>query len=99
MWISDDQRPFCNFCCALHFQFWHVCIIPFSIFSDTNEFTCRPTLAEQTQTIVIRDGSEFQDQVEVRRIFIHPRYAYPSLYNDIAVVEFGKTREDSKKMF
>ena len=39
---------------------------------------------------IIRDGSPFEENNEVRRLFVHPNYNPPSLYNDIAIVELGK---------
>ena len=40
----------------------------------------------------MRDGSKLEilkDQIVVRRAFIHPKYKFRSLYEDLAVLELG----------
>ena len=43
----------------------------------------------EIKTIIIRDGTIDQDQIEIRRVFKHPNFKFPSLYDDIAVAELG----------
>ena len=43
----------------------------------------------EIKTIIIRDGTINQDQIEIRRVFKHPNFKFPSLYDDIAVAELG----------
>ena len=44
---------------------------------------------ETVRTTIIRDGTIHQDQIEIRRVFVHPGFKFPSLYDDIAVAELG----------
>jgi len=37
----------------------------------------------------MRDGTDYKESVEIRRVFVHPGFQFPSLYNDIAVAELG----------
>ena len=30
--------------------------------------------------------------IEIRRVFVHPGFKFPSLYDDIAVAELGKNK-------
>ena len=46
-------------------------------------------LREEIRTIKMRDGTDFKESVEIRRVFVHPGFKFPSLYNDIAVAELG----------
>ncbi len=46
-------------------------------------------LREEIRTIKMRDGTDFKESVEIRRVFAHPGFKFPSLYNDIAVAELG----------
>ena len=43
-----------------------------------------------TRTINIRDGTDFKEIIEVRRIFQHPLYSYPELYYDVGIMELGR---------
>ena len=43
----------------------------------------------EIKTIIIRDGTINQDQIEIRRVFKHPNFKFPSLYDDIAIAELG----------
>ena len=44
---------------------------------------------QSTRTIIMRDGTIYQDVIEIRRVFLHPNFQFPSLYNDIAIGELG----------
>ena len=37
-----------------------------------------------------RDNTEFKELIEIKRVYQHPNYNYPTLYDDIAVVELGR---------
>ena len=41
----------------------------------------------------IRDGTPFEEVVEIKRVYKHPNYKYPNLYNDVAVLELGRRIE------
>ena len=30
------------------------------------------------------------EQIEMKRVYNHPKFTYPSLYDDIAVIELGR---------
>jgi len=38
----------------------------------------------------IRDNTNFVEQIEMKRVYNHPKYNHPSLYDDIAVIELGR---------
>merc|ERR1712226_1345785 len=38
----------------------------------------------------LRDGTPFKEVIEIKRVYQHPNYQYPKLYDDIAVVELGR---------
>ena len=40
--------------------------------------------------ITIRHNTKFNETIEVKRIYIHPDYVFPELYNDVAVLELGR---------
>ena len=44
----------------------------------------------QLKAVVIRDGTIYQEFIGLRRVFNHPWFSYPSLYNDIAVGELNR---------
>ena len=50
---------------------------------------------EKAQIIVntIRDGTEYSERIEIKRIYIHPDYHNPISYNDVAVLELGRRIE------
>ena len=48
---------------------------------------------ETVRTILVRDGTHFEETIEIRRVFVHPGFKFPSLYDDIAVAELGKKIE------
>ncbi len=43
-----------------------------------------------SRNIILRDGTLSKESIEIRRVFVHPVFHFPSLYNDIAVAELGK---------
>jgi len=46
--------------------------------------------SSKLKAIVIRDGTKFKEFIELRRVFTHPWFKFPSLYDDIAVGELGR---------
>ena len=48
---------------------------------------------ETVRTILVRDGTIYEETIEIRRVFVHPGFKFPSLYDDIAVAELGYTIE------
>ena len=44
----------------------------------------------QVRTVVIRDNTRYKEVVEVKKVYKHPNYQYPALYDDIAVLELGR---------
>ena len=50
-------------------------------------------LTGQVKTNTVRDGTPFKEIVEVKRIYKHPLYTFPRLYNDIALLELGRRIE------
>jgi len=47
----------------------------------------------------IRDGTASHEIVEIKRIYKHPEYKYPQLYNDVAVLELGRRVEYDYEKF
>ena len=41
----------------------------------------------------IRDLTQYKSKVEIKKVYRHPLYKAPSLYNDLAVGEFGRRLE------
>jgi serine protease 27 len=41
----------------------------------------------------VRDGTDFRETVEIKRVFKHPLYTFPRLYNNIALLELGRRLE------
>ena len=39
---------------------------------------------------VIRESTVHEEIIEVKKVYKHPDYSYPALYNDIALVELGR---------
>ena len=44
----------------------------------------------QIKINTIRDNTQNKELIEMKKAYIHPHYTYPSLYDDIAVVELGR---------
>ena len=53
------------------------------------------TFEESDQVLVntIRDNTRYKSVVEIKRVYRHPLYKAPSLYNDLVVGEFGRRLE------
>ena len=49
--------------------------------------------ARKVRINTVRDGTEHVDIVEVKRVYKHPGYRYPVLYDDVAVLELGRRVE------
>ena len=45
---------------------------------------------ETVRTIIVRDGTIYEEKIEIRRVFVHPGFQFPSLYDDIAIAELGR---------
>ena len=37
-----------------------------------------------------RDNTQYNASIEIKKVYKHPAYKFPSLYNDIAVIELGR---------
>ena len=53
-------------------------------------FSFSPDPQTNIRAIILRDGTDSKENIEIRRVFVHPSFEFPSLYNDIAVAELGK---------
>ncbi len=51
--------------------------------------TSSPDPRENIRSIILRDDTDREENIEIRRVFVHPAFGFPSLYNDIAVAELG----------
>ena len=40
-----------------------------------------------------RENTPYKSPIEIKRLFRNPLYKFPSLYNDIAVIELGRRIE------
>jgi len=47
----------------------------------------------------IRDNTNHTEVIEIKRVFKHPQYKYPNLYDDIAVLELGRRVEYNYDLF
>merc|ERR1739838_737577 len=47
----------------------------------------------QVRINTIRDNTEKKELIEIKRVFKHPLYKYPNLYNDVALLELGRRVE------
>jgi len=56
-------------------------------------------LNNQININTIRDNTQYRELVEIKKVYTHPSYSYPSLYTDIAVVELGRRVEYDFKKF
>ena len=50
-------------------------------------------LTGKVKTNTVRDGTPYKELVEVKRVYKHPLYSFPRLYNDIALLELGRRIE------
>ena len=41
----------------------------------------------------IRDNTPYREVVEIKRVYKHPNYRFPNLYDDVAVLELGRRVE------
>ena len=41
----------------------------------------------------LRDNTRYKTEVEIKKVYRHPLYKAPSLYNDLAIGEFGRRLE------
>ena len=57
------------------------CNIPFSLFNSDDALFLK--------SVTVRHGIRDNESIEIRRTFAHPKFDFPSLYNDIAVSELG----------
>ena len=57
-----------------------------------NTVTIESEEDETVRTIIVRDGTIYEEKIEIRRVFVHPGFKFPSLYDDIAVAELGKNK-------
>jgi len=56
-----------------------------------NEFdTEASNNAREIKINTIRDNTAHKELIEMKKYYTHPHYEYPSLYDDIAVVELGR---------
>lgn len=51
------------------------------------------SLRGKVRTNTVREGTPFKEMLEVKRIYKHPLYSFPRLYNDIALLELGRRIE------
>ena len=56
---------------------------------------CYDKFEENNKILVntVRDKTRYKSRVEIKKVYRHPLYKAPSLYNDIAVGEFGRRLE------
>ena len=45
----------------------------------------------------MRSEDDIKEVFEIRRVFVHPGFTFPKLYNDIAVAELGKTERQRSR--
>ena len=50
-------------------------------------------IEDKKRVVRIRHGTPFEETVEIRKVYRHPDYKYPRLYNDVAVLELGRRIE------
>jgi len=48
---------------------------------------------DKKNVVRIRQGTPFEETVEIRNVYRHPAYRFPRLYNDVAVLELGRRIE------
>ena len=49
--------------------------------------------------VTLRVNGQFEENIEIKRVYQHPFYHYPELYNDIAIAELGRRIEYDFKKF
>ena len=50
-------------------------------------------IEDKKRVVRVRLGTPFEETVEIRKVYRHPDYRYPRLYNDVAVLELGRRIE------
>ena len=50
-------------------------------------------IENKNRVLTTRHGTPFEETVEIRKVYRHPNYKYPRLYNDVAVLELGRRIE------
>ena len=53
----------------------------------------------QVKINTIRDNTNYNEIVEIKKVYKHPSYKYPNLYDDIAVMELGRIVEYNYDLF
>ena len=43
--------------------------------------------------VTLRINGQFEEKIEIKRVYQHPLYRYPAHYNNIAVLELGRRIE------
>lgn len=41
----------------------------------------------------VRAGTQFNESIEIKRVYKHPNYKFPLLYDDVAIIELGRRIE------
>ena len=57
----------------------------------TGHTVCSPDARTIFRSIILRHETDFEETIEIRRIFNHPEFRFPRLYNDIAIGELSKS--------
>ncbi len=52
-----------------------------------------PDPRENIRSIILRDDTDWKENIEIRRVFVHPSFQFPNLYHDIAVAELGNNTD------
>jgi len=63
------------------------------------ENKCLTGEQRQVRVNTVRKNTENKEIIEIKSIYLHPQYNYPSLYNDIAVLELGRRVEYDYQVF
>ena len=50
-------------------------------------------IENKIEVVTIRHGTPFEETVEIRKVYRHPDYKNPRLYNDVALLELGRRIE------
>ena len=52
-----------------------------------------PGSPRRARVNIVRDNTPYREVVEIKRVYKHPNYRFPNLYNDVAVLELGRRIE------
>ena len=55
--------------------------------------------AKKVRVNTIRSGTPYTETLEIKRVYKHPLYKFPNLYNDIAILELGRRVEYNYEKF